>query len=97
MKTRYSTLLAIVFLALGSCTSNNENQNEVVQSSGDTVSSIAQDPAAVDPGFTSLFNGENLDGWEVKAVQEDQHWDFWSVKDGAIVVNSMGHKEHDYS
>lgn len=32
-------------------------------------------------GFTSLFNGENLDGW----TSDGQHW---SVKDGSIYANS---------
>lgn len=47
--------------------------------------------------WVSLFNGENLEGWEVKSVKEENHLNFWSVKDGAIVLNSMGNREHDYN
>ena len=36
-----------------------------------------QASAADDEGFTSIFNGENLDGWDGSSK-------FWSVRDGAI-------------
>jgi len=36
------------------------------------------DPAPGQPGFVSLFNGRNLEGWNGDAR-------FWSVRDGAIV------------
>ena len=38
---------------------------------------IWQASAADNEGFTSLFNGKNLDGW-------DGNPKFWSVRDGAI-------------
>ncbi len=44
----------------------------------------------------SLFNGENLDGWAVKAVPEDLDKSFWYVNDGYIEANTMGHPDHDY-
>jgi hypothetical protein len=47
-------------------------------------------------GFSSLFNGKNLDGWEVKANPTDLKKNFWSVQNGAILVNSMEDKNHDY-
>ena len=47
-------------------------------------------------GWTSLFNGVNLDGWQVKNVPADDSLSFWSVEDGAIVANSLGHPKHDY-
>lgn len=43
-----------------------------------------------------LFNGKNLDGWEIKAIAQDRQYDFWSVENGAIVVNSLGTPDHDY-
>lgn len=46
--------------------------------------------------WTHLFNGENLEGWEVKAVPEDRPFNFWSVEDGLIMVNSLGFPDHDY-
>ncbi|WP_111710250.1 3-keto-disaccharide hydrolase [Lutibacter citreus] len=46
--------------------------------------------------WTSLFNGENLNGWEVMSIKEDKKYNFWTVKNGAIEVNSMGTPDHDY-
>lgn len=46
--------------------------------------------------WTSIFNGNNLDGWTVKCKPEDQSKNYWSVKDGYIEVNSIGDKNHDY-
>lgn len=47
-------------------------------------------------GYTKLFNGKNLDGWQVKAQKQDQGKTFWTVEDGAILCNSLGSKDHDY-
>ena len=47
-------------------------------------------------GWLPLFNGENLDGWTIKCKPEDKAKNFWSVKNGYIEVNSIGHPEHDY-
>lgn len=38
----------------------------------------AQAPAAVEPGFRSIWNGRDLTGWSADPT-------FWSVRDGAIV------------
>ena len=46
--------------------------------------------------WTSIFNGENLEGWTVKCVNADKSKSYWSVTDGYIEVNSMGDKDHDY-
>jgi hypothetical protein len=46
--------------------------------------------------WTSLFNGTDLSGWEVKAKPEDQGKDFWVVRDGYIEANSIGQSDHDY-
>ncbi|TYA92339.1 3-keto-disaccharide hydrolase [Seonamhaeicola marinus] len=46
--------------------------------------------------WVSLFNGKNLEGWEVNCVEQDKHYDFFKVIDGAIVINSIGVKNHDY-
>lgn len=43
-----------------------------------------------------LFNGENLENWIVQCAEEDKSYNFWSVKNGTIVVNSMGSTEHGY-
>jgi N-acetylneuraminic acid mutarotase len=46
--------------------------------------------------YKSLFNGKNLDGWQVKAVKSDFKKIFWTVENGAILCNSVGEKDHDY-
>ena len=58
----------------------------------------AAEPAAKKPAtpWTSLFNGKNLDGWQVKCKPPDKDKTFWKVADGAIVCDSMGRKKHDY-
>ena len=43
-----------------------------------------------------LFNGQNLDGWVVKAKPEDIAKDFWVVKKDMIMANSLGDSIHDY-
>jgi hypothetical protein len=49
-------------------------------------------------GFTSLFNGKTLNGWTIKCKPEDKELAvrFWRVDNGAILADSLGHKEHDY-
>jgi hypothetical protein len=47
-------------------------------------------------GWVSLFNGKNLDGWEVECKPGDRDKNYWTVKDGMIRVNSLGKKDHDY-
>lgn len=49
-----------------------------------------------DHNWVKLFNGKNLDGWHIKATEEDKKKNFWSVDDGAIYCNSMGSKDHGY-
>jgi hypothetical protein len=46
--------------------------------------------------WISLFNGEDLSGWVVKAKPEDQGKNFWFVNDGYIEANSLGRGDHDY-
>ncbi len=43
-----------------------------------------------------LFNGKSFAGWTVKAKPADVAKAFWTVEDGAILADSMGHKGHDY-
>lgn len=49
-----------------------------------------------DGTWQSLFNGENLDGWQVKCKPEDRAKGFWKVQDGCIVADSLGQSGHDY-
>ena len=46
--------------------------------------------------FEALFNGEDLTGWVLKGKPEDTVKNYWSVDDEAIIVNSIGDKDHDY-
>ena len=46
--------------------------------------------------WRSLFNGEDLDGWQVKCKPADANETFWTVRDGAIVCDSMDKGRHDY-
>jgi hypothetical protein len=44
---------------------------------------------SVEPGFTSLFNGKDFDGWKIVGAPQS-----WSIKDGTIVAN--GAPSHVY-
>ena len=61
---------------------------------GGNMSSIER--FSVNHDWHSLFNGENLDGWEVKCTRQDQNRHFWSVENGQIVSNSIGSTDHEY-
>lgn len=47
-----------------------------------------------DPVWYSLFDGESLDGWELKAAPEDRNKSYWKVEEGAIVCDTGGDKDH---
>ncbi len=49
-----------------------------------------------EPGWESLFNGETLEGWNVKCIPADKGKEYWSVNEACIECNSMGDKEHNY-
>lgn len=46
--------------------------------------------------WQSLFNGKNLDGWDIKCVAAERDKKFWYVENGLLVCNSMGSKDHSY-
>jgi hypothetical protein len=46
--------------------------------------------------WVPLFNGKDLTGWTVKCQVRDRGNTFWTVKNGTIECNSMGHRKHDY-
>lgn len=46
--------------------------------------------------WQTLFNGKDLDGWQVKCLPADQDTNYWTVVDGTIECNSLGDKDHDY-
>jgi len=52
--------------------------------------------APLDGDWTLLFNGSDLDGWQIKCVQEDRGKAYWTVDEGTILLNSIGRGDHDY-
>jgi hypothetical protein len=58
--------------------------------------SSTSDSAKKIEGWQFIFNGENLDGWEIKTVKADKNKSYWAVEQGTILANSLGDKEHDY-
>lgn len=49
-----------------------------------------------DDKYVELFNGKNLDDWEVKCLPQDRHKIFWKVENGVIECNSIGRPDHNY-
>lgn len=47
-------------------------------------------------GWKQMFNGNNLDGWEVKCVKQDKNKNYWKVENGTILCDSRGEKDHQY-
>ena len=57
----------------------------------------AGEPTVEDgPGWSSLFNGRDLDGWLVKCKPADRGRTWWRVTEGAIEADSLGAPKHDY-
>jgi hypothetical protein len=46
--------------------------------------------------WRTLFDGKTLKGWRVESRPEDRGKVFWQARDGAIVCDSLGRKDHDY-
>jgi len=49
-----------------------------------------------DQKWTSIFNGNDLSGWQVACLEADKGKEFWKVVDGAIECDSIGRKDHAY-
>lgn len=49
-------------------------------------------------GFTPLFDGKTLNGWTIRCLSKDKALGAkaWTVDQGTILANTMGHKEHFY-
>lgn len=60
---------------------------------GGSAESAGAKPAG---GWMELFDGRSLDGWKVWCLPADAGKTFWSVRDGAIEVDSLGRKDHHY-
>jgi hypothetical protein len=49
------------------------------------------------PGeWLPLFNGKDLSGWTIACQPPDQGKTIWKVDQGAILCDSIGHKDHNY-
>lgn len=59
-----------------------------------SLAHLQAQPAA--EAWHPLFNGENLDGWQVQCFQKDQDQGFWYVEEGLLVSNSLGSTGHGY-
>jgi N-acetylneuraminic acid mutarotase len=46
--------------------------------------------------WKQIFNGKNLDGWEVKCVEQDKDKNYWKVENGTILCDSRRKKDHQY-
>ena len=51
-----------------------------------------------EPGFVSLFDGRTLNGWTINCLPKDKKLaaKAWTVDDGTILADSIGHTEHFY-
>ena len=59
--------------------------------------SLAADGDGGEAGWTSLFNGKNLDGWIVKCRPADQDkTGYWKVVDGTITAETPPGSKHHY-
>ncbi|MDA3925580.1 MAG: DUF1080 domain-containing protein [Kiritimatiellae bacterium] len=56
------------------------------------LASLATLCFAQDDGWISLFNGKDLDGWEIKTKAASEHW---KVKDGVIDCSPSTHPKGD--
>ncbi len=53
---------------------------------------------AAEPGFVPLFDGKTLAGWTIKCLPKDRDEaaKAWTVDQGTLLANTVGHKEHFY-
>lgn len=80
-------LLFLLFLILlSSC----KTKNNIIKTSSDEINkSVAED-------WKVLFNGQNLNNWNIACADRDRDKTYWEVDDGSIIANSMGDKDHGY-
>jgi len=52
--------------------------------------------AAAEKPWIALFNGKDLTGWKVRCKPDDANKTFWTVRDGAILCDSMSAGKHNY-
>jgi len=58
---------------------------------------LAAEVKGGEAGWTSLFNGKNLDGWTVKCRPADQDkTGYWKVVDGRLTAETLPGSKHHY-
>ena len=59
---------------------------------------MAMPSVAVEEGFTPLFDGKTLNGWTINCLPKDRQFGAkaWTVDQGTLLANTMGHKDHFY-
>lgn len=70
------------------CTTGSQNQGGGNMNSSKSVTA--------DPSWQTLFNGKDLEGWEVKCDAKDKDKGFWTVDEGTILCNSLHSTDHNY-
>jgi hypothetical protein len=61
-----------------------------------SISTSTNAQVAAPDGWQILFNGKDLEGWEVKCDNKDKDKVFWTVDEGTILCNSLGSTGHNY-
>jgi len=85
---RNTTNLMIVVLLLGlmiSCTSKQKSGEAIAEDTTQMETKAVPEP---EDEWSSLFDGETLDGW--KRYNADETGPLWSVDDGAILCDGTG-------
>ena len=72
-----------IYLAAGSPNKGGGNMNSI-------------EVFSANHNWQKLFNGENLDGWEVKCVEKDKDKNYWTAENRMIVCNTHGNTDHEY-
>lgn len=90
LKTNLVLSLFIFNLLVSGCqpSSTDEQASQNTEESEAASSTVAA--SSDDAEFTSLFNGENLDGWKVHGTEK------WYVEDGMIICESGPDKGYGY-
>lgn len=59
---------------------------------------LAPAAEASEDGFVPIFDGKTLAGWTVDCLPKDRPFaaKAWTVENGALVADTMGHKDHFY-
>ncbi len=57
---------------------------------------ISCEDVEIKHAWKQLFNGKNLNGWEVKCVEKDKGKNYWRVDKGTILCDTKENSDHEY-